>query len=86
MLEQAGNEELPTSSQPSPQEFFDIYKPLVDSGKEVLSFHISKGLSSTVDVAVSYTHLDVYKRQVVHWHKGARRFMGYLRCFDVPCV
>ncbi len=51
MLEQAGNEELPTSSQPSPQEFFDVYKPLVDSGKEVLSFHISKGLSSTVDVA-----------------------------------
>ncbi len=50
ILEEAG-EELPTSSQPSPQEFWDIYKPLLDSGKEILSFHISKGLSSTVDVA-----------------------------------
>ncbi|HOK64421.1 MAG TPA: DegV family protein [Bacillota bacterium] len=51
MLEEAGDGELPTSSQPSPQEFLDIYKPLIDSGKEILSFHISKGLSGTVDAA-----------------------------------
>ncbi|MFA6655481.1 MAG: DegV family protein, partial [Bacillota bacterium] len=49
--EEAGDGELPTSSQPSPQEFLDIYKPLIDSGKEILSFHISKGLSGTVDAA-----------------------------------
>jgi DegV family protein with EDD domain len=49
MLEKA--KELPTSSQPSPKQFFDMYKPLIESGKEILSFHLSKGLSSTVDAA-----------------------------------
>ncbi|HHY11787.1 MAG TPA: DegV family protein [Firmicutes bacterium] len=49
MLEKA--KELPTSSQPSPRQFIDIFKPLVESGKEVLSFHLSKALSSTVDSA-----------------------------------
>ncbi len=49
MLEKA--KELPTSSQPSPKQFLDVYKPLIESGKQILSFHISKGLSSTVDVA-----------------------------------
>lgn len=49
MLEKA--KELPTSSQPSPKQFIDVYKPLIESGKEILSFHISKGLSSTVDAA-----------------------------------
>ena len=43
MLEKA--KELPTSSQPSPKQFFDMYKPLIESGKEILSFHLSKGLS-----------------------------------------
>ncbi len=42
---------LPTSSQPSPKEFVDIFEPLLESGKHVLSFHLSKVLSSTVDSA-----------------------------------
>ncbi len=49
MLEAA--DELPTSSQPSPQEFVDIFKPFLESGKQILSFHLSKVLSSTVDAA-----------------------------------
>ncbi len=49
MLENAN--ELPTSSQPSPRQFIEIFKPLLESGKEILSFHLSKGLSSTVGAA-----------------------------------
>lgn len=51
MLE--GADELPKTSQPSPNEFEKIYQKLLESGKSVLSFHISKGLSSTVESALS---------------------------------
>ncbi len=43
--------DLPTTSQPSPSQFVEVFKPLVESGKQVLSFHLSKALSSTVDSA-----------------------------------
>ncbi len=49
MLEKSKN--LPTSSQPSPKEFIEVFKPLLDSGKQILSLHLSKVLSSTVDSA-----------------------------------
>jgi DegV family protein with EDD domain len=49
MLEKADS--LPTSSQPSPSQFMDVFKPLIESGKQVLSFHLSRALSSTVDSA-----------------------------------
>ena len=29
----------------------DVFKPLIESGKQVLSFHLSRALSSTVDSA-----------------------------------
>ena len=34
MLEKADS--LPTSSQPSPSQFMDVFKPLIESGKQVL--------------------------------------------------
>ncbi|HEY60549.1 MAG TPA: DegV family protein [Anaerolineae bacterium] len=43
---------MPSTSQPSPQEFIGIYKPLLDKGKDILSIHISSKLSGTVDSAV----------------------------------
>lgn len=46
-------DELPTTSQPSPGEFEDLYQKLLESGKSIVSFHISKGLSSTVESALS---------------------------------
>jgi DegV family protein with EDD domain len=48
-----GSDELPKTSQPTPEQFTEVYKPLVEQGKEVLSVHISGGLSSTVDSARS---------------------------------
>jgi DegV family protein with EDD domain len=43
--------ELPTTSQPSPQEFIDVYKPILDKGDKIISIHISSGISGTLNSA-----------------------------------
>lgn len=40
--------ELPTTSQPSIGDFLAAYEPLIDAGHEVVSIHLSGGLSGTV--------------------------------------
>ncbi len=42
---------MPTTSQPSPAAFKEIYETLVDQGYDILSVHISSCLSGTVDSA-----------------------------------
>jgi DegV family protein with EDD domain len=42
---------LPTTSQPSIGDFLAVYEPLVDQGMEVVSIHISGGISGTVESA-----------------------------------
>jgi DegV family protein with EDD domain len=44
---------IPTTSQPSSGIFANIYKKLVETGEEVLSIHISSGLSGTIESARS---------------------------------
>ena len=44
-------ERLPTTSQPSIGDFVDVYEPLVDEGHDVVSVHISGGISGTVESA-----------------------------------
>jgi DegV family protein with EDD domain len=44
-------EELPTTSQPSIGDFLTVYEPLLDEGLDVISIHISGGLSGTVESA-----------------------------------
>jgi DegV family protein with EDD domain len=44
---------IPTTSQPSSGILADIYKKLVETGEEVLSIHISSGLSGTIESARS---------------------------------
>ena len=43
--------ELPTTSQPSIGDFLDVYGPLVEQGHDVVSVHISGGISGTVEAA-----------------------------------
>ncbi len=43
--------QLPTTSQPSPGVFADVYRGLVDAGDQVLSIHISELLSGTLNSA-----------------------------------
>jgi DegV family protein with EDD domain len=44
---------IPTTSQPSTGLFMNIYRKLIDIGEEVISIHISSGLSGTIDSATS---------------------------------
>ena len=44
-------EKLPTTSQPSVGDFTAVYQPLLAAGKEVVSVHISGGLSGTPEAA-----------------------------------
>jgi DegV family protein with EDD domain len=42
---------LPTTSQPSIGDFLTVYEPLIAQGREVVSVHISGGISGTVEAA-----------------------------------
>src|SRR3954451_21257539 len=44
-------ESLPTTSQPSVGDFVSVYEPLLAAGHEVVSIHISGGLSGTPEAA-----------------------------------
>jgi DegV family protein with EDD domain len=44
-------EALPTTSQPSVGDFMAAYEPLLAEGRDVISLHISGGISGTVDSA-----------------------------------
>ena len=43
---------LPSTSQPSPKEFIDLYKKIGSEYDQILSIHISSKLSGTVDSAI----------------------------------
>ena len=40
-----------TTSQPSIGDFVSVYEPLLDEGKEIVSIHISSGISGTFEAA-----------------------------------
>jgi DegV family protein with EDD domain len=42
---------LPTTSQPSIGDFLAVYEPLVQAGRDIVSIHISGGISGTVEAA-----------------------------------
>jgi DegV family protein with EDD domain len=44
-------EQLPTTSQPSIGDFLEVYEPLIEEGRDIVSIHISGGISGTVDAA-----------------------------------
>jgi DegV family protein with EDD domain len=46
-----GARELPTTSQPSVGDFLAVYEPLLDSGRDIVSIHLSGGISGTVESA-----------------------------------
>lgn len=47
----AASHELPTTSQPSPGEFVELYRRVGQSDRDILSIHISSGLSGTINSA-----------------------------------
>jgi DegV family protein with EDD domain len=44
-------DELPTTSQPSVGDFIEVYEPLLAEGNDVVSVHLSGGISGTVESA-----------------------------------
>lgn len=48
--------ELPSTSQPSVGDFLAVYAPLLEAGRDILSVHISGGLSGTVQAAEQARH------------------------------
>lgn len=44
---------FPTTSQPSAGEFAELYRKLAETGEEILSIHISSGLSGTYNAALA---------------------------------
>jgi DegV family protein with EDD domain len=42
---------LPTTSQPSIGDFLEVYEPLIEEGRDIVSIHISGGISGTVEAA-----------------------------------
>jgi DegV family protein with EDD domain len=46
-----GAAELPSTSQPSVGDFLAVYQPLVEQGQDILSIHLSGGISGTVGAA-----------------------------------
>jgi DegV family protein with EDD domain len=48
---QAERKEFPTTSQPTPSEFAEVYKDLAVRGGSIISIHISSGMSGTVQSA-----------------------------------
>ncbi len=47
----AEDKNLPKTSQPSIEDFVDVYKPILKEGNDIISIHISGGLSGTINVA-----------------------------------
>jgi fatty acid kinase fatty acid binding subunit len=45
--------DLPTTSQPSVGDFLAVYEPLLDAGHNVVSIHLSAGISGTYDSALA---------------------------------
>src|SRR3954454_16376044 len=43
--------ELPTTSQPSIGDFLEVFDPLADAGRDIVSLHIAGGISGTVESA-----------------------------------
>src|SRR3954453_1645203 len=39
--------EVPRTSQPSVGDFLDVYRPLVEAGRDIVSIHLASGLSGT---------------------------------------
>lgn len=48
----AATEEFPTTAQPAPGEFAEVYRQLAATDPDILSIHVSSGLSGTLNAAM----------------------------------
>ena len=60
-----------TTSQPSLGDFIDVWQPLLDQGKEIVSIHLSSAISGTFEAA------DQARRRLIDEDKGGERIHLY---------
>ncbi len=60
-----------TTSQPSVGDFIEVYAPLLDAGREILSLHISSAISGTVQAATQA------RQQLIDEDRGGERIRVY---------
>ena len=75
---QAKAKQIPTTSQPSPGDFAELYRNLAKKDPDILSIHISSGLSGTVNAArigasaVPEANIEIYDTMTLSgalgWH------------------
>ena len=65
------SEEAVTTSQPSVGDFLEVYEPLLDEGREIVSIHISAGISGTYETATQA------RDQLVSEDRGGERIHLY---------
>ena len=51
------SEDFPTTSQPSIQAFYDVFKPALDNGQEIITIVLSSKLSGTYNSAMAAAHM-----------------------------
>jgi len=72
------SKQLPTTSQPSPAEFIEYYRPLVDHGADIVSIHLSAEMSGTLQSAkLAKTMLNYEGLEVVD-SRGVSVVLGML--------
>jgi DegV family protein with EDD domain len=47
----SASSEMPSTSQPSVGDFLEVYEPLLEAGRDIVSIHLSGGISGTVTAA-----------------------------------
>lgn len=72
------SKELPTTSQPSPTEFVEYYRPLVEEGADIVSIHLSAQMSGTLQSAQLAKTMLNYDRLEVIDSRGVSVVLGML--------
>ncbi len=64
--------QLPSTSQPSVGDFLEVYRPLAQAGRDIVSIHIAEGLSGTCQSAREAARILAEEDQpgTVHVHDG----------------
>lgn len=68
---------MPTTSQPSPAAFKQLYSTLMDQGFDIISIHISAKLSGTLDSAIQAKEMLASERIVLVDSKSAGMALGF---------
>ena len=75
----ASGDNIPTTSQPSPGEFADLYRRVGATDKDILSIHISSGLSGTINSAIQGAPTSTSRTSIPRHCRRPKAFRGWRR-------